>query len=1088
MSQPERIDVDRVLSSLKDFQRRSVDYVFDRLYGANPTRRFLLADEVGLGKTLVARGVIARAIEHLRAQGESRIDVVYICSNADIARQNISRLNVTGQKDFQLATRITLLPQTVRELAKNALNFISFTPGTSFNLGHSTGRGDERWLLYWLLSWTWPDLCKGAGAMNVMQGGMSRENFRKWIDDYDPHESIDESLAKGFKEALIKEDLAAAKVGTPTHEARFGELCQRFGWSRKHIPQQDREDRNSFIGEMRSLLAATCIKALEPDLIILDEFQRFKDLLRPDDPAGSLAHHLFTWGDARVLLVSATPYKMYTLSHEAATDDHYKDFVDTLSFLMDNDAKSKDMKQLLAEYGRACARVFPNGLDPLRRVKHEVESRLRPVMCRTEKLAITEDRSGMLREWEGTRPKFTAKHIRSYEEARQIAGALGHSEVIEYWKASPYLLNFMEADQYKLKGSFRDALDKGPAAVAGMLSKSPGSVLDPASWRAYEAVDPRHALLEHLAEQTVGAGWWRLLWVPPSFPCYELSGPFADAGVAEVTKRLVFSSWQVVPRAISVLLSYEAERRMMKGFDPEALNTAEARERRRPLLMFTRSEGRLTGMPVLSLLYPSMALAKLGDPQSIAASATVRRPSLEETLTAVADRLSTALSSLLARAPTSGPEDETWYWAAPILLDRVEDRAGTEAWFSDPAKLGEGWSGATEEMTGWLEHVRQASEVARGTIMPQGRPPDDLVQVLAMIAVAGPGNCALRALVHALENTDLDVHAGIRHAAGRMAWGIRSLFNTPEVIALIRGMNGEEPYWRRVLEYSAGGCLQSVLDEYLHMLVESEGLIDKDANEAAERLAECVGATASLRAQTPGVDWIETSMPDNVSIDNQRVRARFAMRFGDEHGEREEGGIRKDVVRASFNSPFWPFVLATTSIGQEGLDFHPYCHAVVHWNLPSNPVDLEQREGRVHRYKGHAVRKNVARLAQTSGIRLATDANPWQTLFAHAENHAARKSDISPYWVFPIEGGAVIERHTPSLPLSREASRLPALRRSLAVYRMVFGQPRQDDIVEHLKQTVPESEMSGLAQELSIDLEPKRQATVADGNSEQRTT
>lgn len=331
---------------------------------------------------------------------------------------------------------------------------------------------------------------------------------------------------------------------------------------------------------------------------------------------------------------------------------------------------------------------------------------------------------------------------------------------------------------------------------------------------------------------------------------------------------------------------------------------------------------------------------------------------------------------------------------------------------------------------------------------------------------------ALRALVHTLEGTGLHADSDIRHAAGRMAWGIRSLFNRPEVIALIRSMNGEEPYWRRVLEYSAGGCLQSVLDEYLHVLVESEGLIDKDPGKAAERLAECVGATASLRAQTPGVDWIETSGPNTVSVDNQRVRARFAMRFGDEHGEREEGGIRKDMVRASFNSPFWPFVLATTSIGQEGLDFHPYCHAVVHWNLPSNRVDMEQREGRVHRYKGHAVRKNVARLAQTSGIRRATDASPWPTLFAHAENHADRKSDISPYWVFPIEGGAVIERHTPALPLSREAARLPALRRSLAVYRMVFGQPRQDDLVEHLRQAVPESELAQLSRELYINLEP----------------
>jgi hypothetical protein len=102
-------DSARILAGLKPFQRRSVDYVYDRLYGLQYSRRFLLADEVGLGKTLVARGVIAKAIDHLWDKVE-RLDIVYICSNHDIARQNINRLNVTGMKDFSLASRITLLP------------------------------------------------------------------------------------------------------------------------------------------------------------------------------------------------------------------------------------------------------------------------------------------------------------------------------------------------------------------------------------------------------------------------------------------------------------------------------------------------------------------------------------------------------------------------------------------------------------------------------------------------------------------------------------------------------------------------------------------------------------------------------------------------------------------------------------------------------------------------------------------------------------------------------------------------------------------------------------------------------------------
>jgi hypothetical protein len=93
-------------------------------------------------------------------------------------------------------------------------------------------------------------------------------------------------------------------------------------------------------------------------------------------------------------------------------------------------------------------------------------------------------------------------------------------------------------------------------------------------------------------------------------------------------------------------------------------------------------------------------------------------------------------------------------------------------------------------------------------------------------------------------------------------------------------------------------------------------------------------------------------------------------------------------------------------------------------------------------------------------------------LFTSAEKHAHRTSEIVPYWVFPIENGAYIERHTPTLPLSREAARLPALRGSLAVYRMIFGQPRQEDLLEHLKRTVAEQELARISGELYINLEP----------------
>ena len=126
----ERPDTRAVLERLKGFQRDTVEYAFDRLYRApDSTRRFLVADEVGLGKTLVARGVIAKAIEHLW-EGPNRveqIDIVYICSNAQIAHQNVRRLQIGGGR-FVQAGRLGLLPQEIHGLKENRVNYLALTP------------------------------------------------------------------------------------------------------------------------------------------------------------------------------------------------------------------------------------------------------------------------------------------------------------------------------------------------------------------------------------------------------------------------------------------------------------------------------------------------------------------------------------------------------------------------------------------------------------------------------------------------------------------------------------------------------------------------------------------------------------------------------------------------------------------------------------------------------------------------------------------------------------------------------------------------------------------------------------------------
>ena len=164
-----------VLSGLKDFQRESAEYAFHRLYKAEDgTRRFLVADEAGLGKTLVAGAVIAQTIEHLQELDTNRIDIIYICSNQAIARQNVNRIRRQLSIETRpLAKRITLLPHTLTTL-NQPINLIAFTPGTSFNTVSAEGVVEERIILFRMLSQIWGDL--DPRARGVFRGTLKSVN------------------------------------------------------------------------------------------------------------------------------------------------------------------------------------------------------------------------------------------------------------------------------------------------------------------------------------------------------------------------------------------------------------------------------------------------------------------------------------------------------------------------------------------------------------------------------------------------------------------------------------------------------------------------------------------------------------------------------------------------------------------------------------------------------------------------------------------------------------------------------------------------------------------------------------------------
>lgn len=1075
--------LDAVLAPLKGFQRATVDYAFERLFLApDSTGRFLIADEVGLGKTLAARGVVARTIDHLWEQG-GRIDVVYICSNAAIARQNLGRL-VVGDVSPVRVDRLTLLATGLHEL-DSRLNFVALTPGTSFDLKTSLGRREERALLFVLLRRAWSSLERGAEQL--LQGNIDDlQGWKEELRSFEREKTINEDLGRRFAEELRRADTTTSD-GIPPRElrSRFGELCAAFAKGSKWVSQEERGQRRDLVGELRALLAATSVRALEPDLIILDEFQRFRHLLTETDEAGMLARELLEFRNgeerARILLLSATPYKMYTLDRDSDGDDHYRDFLQTVSFLEGRTGGHPELEVLLRDFRRTLLRAGGADANDLVALRERIEGVLRQVICRSERIRSGGD-DGMLREVLQTDLELEPGDVHAFVRAEAVAKAVECASVLEYWKSAPYLLNFM--DDYQLKRQVEESLESSElrSGLEPHLRPEPGHLLSRADLEQYSDVDPGNARLRGLVRDLDRHGAWEVLWVPPTLPYYRLEGPFSKAAEGSgLSKRLIFSAWNVVPKALAALLSYEAERRVVPKAYPEARNTAEERKRRSPLLRFARSEGRLTGLPVVAWLYPGTTLAEVGDPAAFASRQRARggQPALSDLIAQATEEFRRLLPDVTRNARPGSQPDESWYWAAPLLLDLREGKCvSARAWIEEP-DLAYAWQGdedegeedASADASAWEDHVEQFLEAPKRA-RHFGPPPADLAEVLAYFAVAGPAVCALRALGRSAPPGRVPP-LDRRLRAGRLAWSLRSLFNRQESMAVVRGSVPGDAYWYQVLRYSAAGCLQSVLDEFAHLLIDAEGLLGRRAGEVEDGLTVAISEALGLRTSRVVADLFQPGAGKAGRIQEKApLRVHFARRFGQQADEEEAQVESAEAVRKSFNSPFWPFILATTSLGQEGLDFHPYCHAVVHWNLPSNPVDLEQREGRVHRYKGHAIRKNVARRFGES-VLWSGRPDVWSELFRRAAEECAATSDeLRPYWIYPLEGGASVERHVPALPLSRELLRYRALCRSLAVYRMVFGQPRQEDLTAFLLEHYTEEEIARLRDLLRIDLAP----------------
>ena len=1016
-----------VMSELKDFQKATVnriDYLYRR--GQN---RILVSDEVGLGKTLVARGTIAKFANLRKEEGDGLVKVVYICSNATIAEQNLDKLRIVNEIKPQstITSRLSMQHLNIfkQENDGNVLNkyiqLIPLTPETSFKVSNSQGTVNERALMFAILRRI-PEFGRNRKKLERLL----RFGVRFWDESRDWYEEqvveCDRQSHGRYIEYMTREITKKLKE-TGLWEPVLGVVKKR---------DFDKREAKPHIVHLRLLFADISLNKLDPDLIIMDEFQRFKYLLNSSEKSemGRLTNKFFNSSDMRILMLSATPYKMYsTLDEidEEQIDAHYKEFFDVVDFLNNTREEKGEFREIWSDYS-VKLKEFNRDKTSFIQAKANAENAMFKNILRTER--ITETRMGDIVDGSDAKNqlKVMKEDITSYMEAQKLLDEIGLNVNVpmDYVKSTPYLMSFMK--DYQLKRKIERYFKKHVNQVDKI--KKDTFWLDKNQINNYQKIASNNARLENLMGHVLKDNAPNLLWVPPSLPYYELGGAFEGCG--DFSKTLIFSSWEMVPRMISSLVSYEVER-LTVGRLKQDINYFSERRSPGPRMNFSLKNERPKQMTLFSLIYPSKFLIDVYDP----IDCLNRGLSLDEIESEVKAKIHEGLKKIPYQ--NSLIDDFRWYYLAPMLLDLPEY---VDLWFNQSDDLVE--SGYYFRK-GFLTHYNELKKMYYYFEGKLGKKPDDLEEVLCDMALASPAICTYRAYEKELpENLAMNEFVFAPTQIARKFIDRMNLADSIAVIDLNFGENSEDAYWKNVLKYSKHGNLQAVFDEYVHLL--SNGL-DRNNDDRILIINDKFITSFEFRTTSYDIDTFKTfkSRINEEEYDNVSLRTHFAVSFTKGRSD-ERDTNRKKSVRDAFNSPFRPFVLASTSIGQEGLDFHNYCRRIVHWNLPSNPIDLEQREGRINRFECLAIRQNVAR-RYNSDFKY----DIWNEMFEKASETEKVEgcSDLIPYWGLADSDEMLkIERIVPTYPFSRDELRYDRLIKILSLYRLTLGQARQEELLE----------------------------------------
>lgn len=1015
-----------------EYQKRTIKRIVDSYMRMDASadmsktaKRFLLADEVGLGKTIVAKGVIRCMMckllkkeldelpeEKSQEKTETREEVIksmragnryyyfhvlYMCANTNIAKQNEVKL---GLREIE--------EKAVKKSRAEWTNRSSCLSRKIFDIGVGYKRDDSGQI---------------QKKVEVKQVPSLDVSFHQVLDDYGEIYGKDDGIYE-YLNKIVNENFAARLIILPITpkisgkikgkgnkderqyiwnlingfekydeidykttdiKDQFEKLMEYYRSSVERNKSIKECESNAFTNDadnnawetVRENISDITLKWLKPELIIYDEFQNFREIMTEYTASQKLDSQ-----EPYALMLSATPFRMYLSDNQAEQDEKNADLTKVCEFLTQKqDEKPSELSDSLKEYKSALEDFSKSSGISERTVlekKKAFESKMSQVFSRMERINVLRNLDLPVQD-AGQRTEYPCGKVpQLYEYAKELHDyAIGgtDNQKVEYAKRMPYMFSFMTAkgsskgiqeiqEGYRLKRAFDDKVKTGEIkAIADAKS---------------------YVLKDDFDDLTKALGNWHGVYLETLLQVLD----FTDKNVKNWADELGCTEDEIRE-------NHPGAARLL--WIPSVVNQES--------LQGAFSEHRGYGKTIM-----------------------------------FADRV--AVPRMMAGLISREVERRLLWliWQKQKNKQEVVSAGIEQGEFINNLK-------AVQEKVQKLADKRNAEETL------------ERKQKYTIFFTSSIGMYAVWATL------------GLREFVARAALGHPDSVSKDVETVLGDATQANRCYcWyeeckEQVEQYCTCGMYETVLAEWMYMND------TEDPNKVSEILFP------SHRKTQIEISLYTKDSGAGITQGKRKIDTYYARCIGLSKDDDKVSTI--DNLQKAFNSPFAPFVFATTSVGQEGLDFHYYADRIVHLAIPANPTAFEQREGRINRRNCLAIRRKVI---EWYGDRNNGNSETYgqeaernevvkyvkQTLdgaFQNAENQILEsmqekpilKCGMIPHWLLvrkKPEGKcyelAGIRRIVPYFYASKMMTQYHNMLKTLQLYRSVIGQADPEELLERL--------------------------------------